>query len=73
MCTHCTRREFIGAGVVGGLALATGRWAAAKDGASSPSPASKVRICVIIAGEPAGRSWGLSESDLSNNQASVPG
>ncbi|MDP2897144.1 MAG: hypothetical protein Q8Q12_11420 [bacterium] len=63
MCTHCTRRQFIGAGVVGGLALATGRWAAAT-GASSPPPASKVRICVIIAGEPAGRSWGLSEADL---------
>ena len=64
MCTHCTRRQFIGAGALGGLALATGHWVAAKNGASSPSPASKVRICVIIAGEPAGRSWGLSETDL---------
>jgi len=63
MCTHCTRRQFIGAGAVGGLALATGHWAAAS-GASSPPPASKVRICVVIAGEPAGRSWGLSEADL---------
>ena len=63
MCTHCTRRQFIEAGAVGGLALATGHWAAAS-GASSPPPASKVRICVVIAGEPAGRSWGLSEADL---------
>lgn len=63
MCTHCTRRQFIGASAVGGLALATGHWAAAR-GASSPPPASKVRICVVIAGEPAGRSWGLSEADL---------
>jgi len=63
MCTHCTRRQFIGAGAVGGLALATGHWAAAS-GASSPPPASKVRICVVIAGEPTGRSWGLSEADL---------
>ena len=65
MCMHCTRRQFIGAGAVGGMALAAGHWAAASDASSPPSaPDSKVRICVVIAGEPAGRSWGLSEADL---------
>ena len=65
MCMHCTRRQLIGAGAVGGMALAAGHWSAAS-GTSSPPPApnSKVRICVVIAGKPEGRSWGLSESDL---------
>jgi len=65
MCIHCNRRQFIGAGAVGGMVLAAGHWAAASE-ASSPPPAPdpKVRICVVIAGEPAGRSWGLSEADL---------
>ncbi len=65
MCTHCTRRQFIEAGAVSGIALAAGHLAAAS-GVSSPPPASKskVRICVVIAGKPAGRSWGLSEADL---------
>ncbi len=65
MCVHCTRRQVIEAGAVGGLVLAAGRLAAAGD-VSGPPPArdSKVRICVIIAGEPAGRSWGLSEAEL---------
>ncbi|MHC4326059.1 MAG: twin-arginine translocation signal domain-containing protein, partial [Planctomycetota bacterium] len=66
MCTHCTRRQFIGAGAVGGIALATGHLAVAS-GASNPPPAPnpKVRICVVIAGKPGDQSWGLSESDLS--------
>jgi len=63
MCTHCNRREFIGAGVLSGMARAAGQWAAASD-ASKPTTDSKVRICVVIAGKPAGRSWGLSEADL---------
>jgi len=65
MCTHCTRRQFIEAGAVGGIALAAGHLAAAS-GVSSPPPVvkSKVRICVVIAGKPRGRSWGLSEADL---------
>jgi len=65
MCTHCNRREFLGASAMGGMALAVGHWAAAS-GVSSPPPApkSKVRICVVIAGKPAGRSWGLSEADI---------
>ncbi len=66
MCTHCTRRQFIGAGTMGGIALATGHLAAASYAIKSPpTPDLKVRICVVIAGKPTGRSWGLSEADLS--------
>ena len=66
MCTHCTRRAFIGAGAAGGLALAVAGHLAAESGASSrPSPTdSKVPICVVIAGNPADRSWGLSKEDI---------
>ena len=65
MCTHCNRRQFIGAGAVGGMALAVGHWPAASEASSPPPvPDPKVRICVVIAGKPAGRSWGLSEADL---------
>jgi len=65
MCMHCTRRQFIGTGVASGMALAAGNWAAAGGDPSPPSASdSKVRICVVIAGRPAGNSWGLSESDL---------
>ncbi len=65
MCTHCTRRQFIGAGAVGGIALATGHLSLGSDTSRHPlKPDSKVRICVVIAGKPTGRSWGLSDSDL---------
>ena len=65
MCMHCTRRQFLGASAIGGMALATGH-TAAENGASdsTPAPESKVRICVVIAGKPAGNSWGLSEAEL---------
>jgi len=63
MCTHCTRRQLIGAGAVGGIALAAGHLTAAS-AASNPAPDPKVRICAIIAGEPGGNSWGLSKADL---------
>jgi hypothetical protein len=50
---------------MGGIALATGHLAVGSDGSSSPFvPKPKVRICVVIAGKPAGRSWGLSDADL---------
>jgi hypothetical protein len=50
---------------VGGMALATGHWAATSDASSPPPvPDSKVRICVVIAGKPGGNSWGLSKADL---------
>jgi hypothetical protein len=47
------------------MALAAGHAATGSEASTSPTaPESKVRICVVIAGKPAGRSWGLSESDL---------
>ena len=65
MCMHCTRRQFIGAGALGGMALATGHLAAAEDSSNPPPSAdNKVRICVVIAGKPQGLSWGLSEAEL---------
>ncbi len=65
MCTHCTRRQFLGAGAASGIALATGHLAAERDASGSPSSTgSKVRICTIIAGKPADRSWALSEVEI---------
>jgi len=65
MCTHCTRRQFLGASAVSGIALATGHLAAASETSSSASAAnSKVRICAIIAGEPGERSWTPSEAEI---------
>jgi hypothetical protein len=39
---------------------------AAQPNAPAPPPAAdaKIRICAVIAGKPAGRSWGLSEAEL---------
>ena len=65
MCTHCSRRQFLGAGAASGIALAVGHLAAGGDASSRPSLASsKVRICALVAGKPAGRSWGLSEAEV---------
>ena len=65
MCTHCTRRQFIGASAVGGMAMATGHLVAESDEPIAPPvPDSKVPICVVIAGKPSGKSWGLSEAEL---------
>ncbi len=65
MCTHCTRRQFLGTSTAGGIALATGHLAAGSDASGSPSSAgSKVRICVVIAGKPAEQSWALSETEV---------
>jgi len=63
MCSHCTRRQFLGASAMGGMALAASRVAAEGD-APSPSPDSKVRICAIIAGSAPDRSWTLSEGEV---------
>jgi hypothetical protein len=65
MCSHCTRRDFLAASAVGGIALAAGHLpagAAALSGASANSE--KVRICVIIAGTPGEISWNPSEADI---------
>jgi len=65
MCTHCTRRQFIGTTAIGGMAMAAGHLAA-EDAppAAQPAPDAKVPICVLIAGRAAGGSWGLSEAEL---------
>lgn len=65
MCTHCTRRQFVGIGAVSGIALATGHLAALSEASNASSDAgSKVRIGVIIAGNPGERSWCPSESEI---------
>jgi len=65
MCTHCTRRQFLGASAASGIAMAAGHLATASDASGPPSStSSKARICTIIAGKPADRSWGLSETDI---------
>jgi len=65
MCTHCTRRQFLGASAVSGIALATGHLAVGASASASVSAAdSKVRICAIIAGTPEDRSWTPSEAAI---------
>ena len=65
MCMHCTRRQFLGASAVGGMALAAGHWSAEAEASNARNaPNSKVKICVVIAGKPMGNSWGLSEAEL---------
>src|SRR4030042_719024 len=65
MCMHCTRRHFLEASAASGMALAAGHLAAESTAPSPPASShSKVRICAIIAGKPADRSWGLSEADV---------
>jgi hypothetical protein len=69
MCTHCTRRDFLAASAVSGIALATGHLTAGAAVSSSATavaaPAvSKVRICVLIAGKPGEISWNPSESEI---------
>lgn len=63
MCTHCTRRQFIGASALGSMALAAGHLAA-QAVAATAAPDAKARIGVVIAGNPGDRSWGLSKADL---------
>ena len=48
-----------------GMALAAGHLAAGSE-ASGPSrsPSSKVRICTVITGKPAERSWAVSEAEI---------
>lgn len=67
MCTHCTRRHFLGVSAVGGIALATGHLALGANALSSASVTdSKVRICVIIAGKPGDRSWTPTEAAIAS-------
>lgn len=61
MCEHCTRREFMGTSVAGGLLLANTAWAYTW-ASQSPPPRiqGKSRICVVFTGvpAPADRDWG---------------
>ncbi|MCR4415288.1 MAG: hypothetical protein NUV77_22990 [Thermoguttaceae bacterium] len=53
MCDHCTRREFLGAGVAaGGLMLASAAWTHAWASESAPKPPGKAKICVLFTGGP---------------------
>jgi hypothetical protein len=70
MCMQCTRRQFLGSSALSGMVLASGHMVAA--GASDASPATspaKVRICVVIAGKPADRSWSVSEAEITTVRA----
>ncbi len=67
MCEHCTRREFLGAGVAaGGMILASTAWTHAWASDSPPQPREKSRICVIFTG-PAGpedRGWNADPKQM---------
>jgi len=67
MCMHCTRRQFLTVSAVGGMALAAGQVTAEGETPSPPrSPREKVRICAVVAGKPADRSWALSEPEVAS-------
>jgi len=65
MCDCCSRRQFLAASALGGMALATNQLAGGEE-AASPPPAlpSKVRICVIVAGAPRQRSWAVPPAKI---------
>jgi len=67
MCEHCTRREFLGTGVVSGMMLAGATWTHGW-ASQSPPPRSrgKLRICVIFTGTPApeDRDWGADVKQI---------
>jgi hypothetical protein len=67
MCMNCSRRQFLGASAVGGMALAAGHLAA-ESAAPSPPPSarSKVRICTVVAGKPGERSWARLEAEVTS-------
>ena len=57
MCDCCSRRQFLAASALGGMALATNPLAGGEAASPPPAPPSKVRISAIVAGTPAQRSW----------------
>lgn len=70
MCTHCTRRDFLGASALTGMALATGHLMTGAFASDTVSVAdSKVKICAIIAGTPGERSWAPSETEINTARA----
>ncbi|HUT29993.1 MAG TPA: hypothetical protein VMX13_09385 [Sedimentisphaerales bacterium] len=67
MCEHCTRREFLGAGVAGGLMLAGATWKHAWASQSPPGQfRGKWRICVVFTGAPVpeDRNWGADARQI---------
>jgi hypothetical protein len=67
MCEHCTRREFLGTGVAGGLMLAGATWTHTWASQSPPRLSrGKSRICVIFTGPPApaDRDWGADAGQI---------
>ena len=67
MCEHCTRREFLGAGVAGGLVLAGATWKHAWASQSPPPQIrEKSRICVVFTGtpQPDHRNWGADAGQI---------
>jgi hypothetical protein len=67
MCEHCTRREFLGAGVAGGLMLAGATWKHAWASQSPPGQIrEKSRICVVFTGtpQPDDRNWGADAGQM---------
>ena len=70
MCQQCSRRQFIGSSALGGISLASSQLVAADGDATTPATGTgKVRICVVIAGKPAERSWALSEAEVATARA----
>lgn len=67
MCEHCTRREFLGAGVAGGMILAGATWKHAWASQSPPGQnREKSRICVVFTGtpQPDDRNWGADAGQI---------
>ncbi|HEX43074.1 MAG TPA: hypothetical protein ENN81_13605 [Phycisphaerales bacterium] len=72
MCEQCTRREFLGTGLAGGLIVAGAGWGYAW-ASQTPRlrPVGKSRICVIITGPPApaDRDWGADAGQIAAAKA----
>ena len=67
MCEHCTRRDFLGAGVASGMILAGATWKHAWASESPPAQIlEKSRICVVFTGTPApeDRDWGADARQI---------
>jgi len=67
MCEHCTRREFLGTGIAGGLMLAGATWTHTWAGQSPPAQfRKKSRICVVFTGTPVpqDRNWGADTRQI---------
>ncbi len=67
MCEHCTRRDFLGAGVASGVMLAGANWSHAwAAGSPRSQPPGKSTICVVFSGTPApvDRDWGADNTQV---------